>query len=143
MEAHVTQVLIADDSEVIRRVVRDMLEPAGYSVREAPDGLAGLAALRASAEPLVVLLDYQMPQLDGEGVLREVVAAGLPLTGHEYIVISAHQETFPDSFIELLRHASIRVLPKPFSKDVLIPLIEQAIERINAPVEPLPDLPDE
>jgi diguanylate cyclase (GGDEF)-like protein len=61
-------VLIVDDSLVIRAVVRDGLETEGYHVVEAVDGLAGLQQCRQSP-PDVVLLDIEMPGLDGYGVL--------------------------------------------------------------------------
>ena len=48
---------------------------------------------------MVVLLDYQMPHLDGMGVLQAVTDAGGPLLAHDYIVISANQATFPSAFI--------------------------------------------
>lgn len=137
------QILLADDSLSIRQLVRSMLEPVGYTLIEAVDGAEALAAMRACPEPLVVLLDYQMPNMDGEDVLREVIGAGPPLSTHEYLVISANASTFPDSFIDLLRHLSLRVIPKPFSRDTLVTAVAQAVERLNAPPsEPLPQLPD-
>ncbi len=82
---------------------------------------------------MVVLLDYQMPHLDGMGVLQAVTDAGGPLLAHDYIVISANQATFPSAFIDLLRHLSIRVLAKPFERDVLLATVEQAAERLASP----------
>ena len=61
-------VLIVDDSLVIRAVVRDGLETEGYKVFEAVDGLAGLRLCQESP-PDVVLLDIEMPGMDGYGVL--------------------------------------------------------------------------
>ncbi len=61
-------VLIVDDSLVIRAVVRDGLESEGYQVIEAIDGLDGLHQCRKNP-PDVVLLDIEMPGLDGYGVL--------------------------------------------------------------------------
>ncbi len=62
-------VLIVDDSLVVRAVVRDGLEGGGYRVVEAVDGLAALEQCR-QAPPDVVLLDIEMPGLDGYQVLR-------------------------------------------------------------------------
>jgi CheY-like chemotaxis protein len=134
-----TAVLVVDDSETMRQLVRAMLEPEGYAVLEANDGVQGIAALRTQPEPGVVLLDYRMPNMDGWEVLQEVAAGGPPLTSHEYIVITADASTFPAAYIELLRVMSIRVLPKPFDKQVLAAAVSQAVERLNAPrPEPLP-----
>jgi len=64
-------VLVADDSPVVRLMVRATLEAAGYSVIEAEDGDRALAQCRAY-EPGVVLLDILMPRLDGYEVLAEL-----------------------------------------------------------------------
>lgn len=126
-------VLVVDDSETMRQLVRAMLEPEGYEVREAEDGVQGMVALRAAGEPGVVLLDYRMPNMDGWELLQQVVATGTPLTAHQYIVITADVSTFPADYIELLREVSIRILPKPFTKEGLTSAVSQAIERLSAP----------
>jgi CheY-like chemotaxis protein len=128
-----TDVLVVDDSLTLRQLIRAILEPAGYVVTEATDGKEGLAALREAPAPLVVLLDYQMPNMDGMEVLQAVVDAGGPLLAHDFIVISANQATFPDVFIDLLRHLSIRVLAKPFDREVLLSAVAQAAERLASP----------
>jgi CheY-like chemotaxis protein len=130
-----TDVLVVDDSLTLRQLIRAILEPAGYVVTEATDGKEGLAALREAAAPLVVLLDYQMPNMDGMEVLQAVVDAGGPLLAHDFIVISANQATFPDVFIDLLRHLSIRVLAKPFDREVLLSAVGQAAERLASPTD--------
>lgn len=138
-----TQVLVVDDSVVIRDMVRTMLEQAGYGVSEAVDGVEALAALRASVRPLVVLLDYDMPRMTGGELLEIVSRERGPLAAHDFVIITANEATFPPSFIELLRHMSIRVLPKPFHKDDLVGVVEGAATRLAAPPsEPLPALPD-
>jgi CheY-like chemotaxis protein len=112
-----TQVLVVDDSLTLRQLIRAILEPAGYYLIEASDGVEGL----------------EMPNLDGMGVLQAVTDSGGPLLAHDYIVISANQATFPSVFIDLLRHLSIRVLAKPFERDVLLATVEQAAERLATP----------
>jgi two-component system, cell cycle response regulator len=64
-------VLIADDSLVIRAVVRSGLEDDGYRVIEAVDGLHALEQCRQEP-PDVILLDIEMPGLDGYQVLAEL-----------------------------------------------------------------------
>lgn len=138
-----TQVLTVDDSASTRHLIRLMLEPEGYTVSEASDGLEGLQALRASAEPTVVLLDYEMPNMTGAELLEVVAESGGALSHHEFIIVSAHAGTFPVEFIDILRHLDVRLLPKPFEQQTLVKLVAQAVERMNAPLpEPLPDLSD-
>jgi two-component system cell cycle response regulator len=66
-------VLIADDSLVVRAVVRSHLEDVGYRVLEAVDGIDAIAECRRGA-PDVVLLDIEMPGLDGHEVLAQLKA---------------------------------------------------------------------
>lgn len=65
------RVLVVDDSPMMRRLVRDILliDPAFEIVGEAPDGRAALDAMRR-LEPDLTMLDIEMPELDGMGVLR-------------------------------------------------------------------------
>jgi len=61
--------LVVDDSRTVRRAARRMLEAQGFSVREAEDGQQALEACRA-AMPTLVLLDWNMPVMDGITFLR-------------------------------------------------------------------------
>ena len=67
------QILIADDYDDNRELLRLMLETGGYRIREARNGGEALAAMRESL-PDLALIDLSMPVLDGIGVLREVRA---------------------------------------------------------------------
>jgi two-component system cell cycle response regulator len=67
------RVLVADDSALVRSMMRDHLMAAGYDVLEAQDGEDALARVRATA-PDVVLLDRDMPRLDGLAVLDAMQA---------------------------------------------------------------------
>src|SRR5947209_4305898 len=65
------RILVVDDEEGNRRLLREILEPQGYEVREAADGDEALAAMAESA-PDLVLLDLMMPRRDGYSVCREI-----------------------------------------------------------------------
>jgi CheY-like chemotaxis protein len=64
-------VLIADDKATSRELVRTVLEKDGYSVLEAADGIEALRNAR-EAMPDLIILDLQMPGLDGFAVLHEL-----------------------------------------------------------------------
>lgn len=64
-------ILIADDRASSRELLRTVLQRAGYEVLEAEDGEQALAQAR-SGHPDLILLDLQMPGLDGFGVLAEL-----------------------------------------------------------------------
>lgn len=64
-------ILVADDHPTNRRLLTELLSAEGFTVTEARDGHETLAALRASAGPLVALIDWQMPGRTGVDVCRE------------------------------------------------------------------------
>ena len=67
------KILVADDNTASRELIREVLELSGYDVVEAEDGHAAMGRARESM-PDLVLVDIQMPRLDGYGVLRELRA---------------------------------------------------------------------
>lgn len=83
-------VMLADDSSVNRAIVRSYLEELGMEVMEAKQGLDVLRLLRAGAQPAVILMDLEMPVLDGMETTRQLrsmdgVPSNMPviaLTGH-------------------------------------------------------------
>jgi two-component system OmpR family response regulator len=76
---HMPNVLVVDDDPHIRQLLVFALEKAGLSAREAEDGEAALASVAASPPDLVVL-DINMPKLDGLEVCRRLRAKGdLPI----------------------------------------------------------------
>ena len=69
--------LVVDDSKVIRKVARHILETLDFSVSEAQDGSEALVACHATP-PDVVLLDWNMPVMSGIEFLRALGHANLP-----------------------------------------------------------------
>jgi two-component system chemotaxis response regulator CheB len=102
-------VLVVDDSAVARQVVSALLtrEP-GVQVRTAPDPLVALDRLRAR-RPDVVLLDLEMPRMDGLTFLRRVME-GDPLP---VVVFSGFTPRGADKALEALRLGAVEVLGKP------------------------------
>src|SRR5690348_14041695 len=88
-ESAMARVLIVDDDPDIRTTLRLLLEDEGYEVEERGDGLACLGALHASPNPLVVLLDYRMPHLNGDEVMRAVAAEGDLTARHAFVLLTA------------------------------------------------------
>jgi CheY-like chemotaxis protein len=65
-------ILVVDDDRELRDTLREVLEDLGYVVTSAEDGLDALSQLRGPARrPDLILLDLQMPNLDGEGFRSE------------------------------------------------------------------------
>jgi CheY-like chemotaxis protein len=65
-------ILLVDDDEVSRHVVRKMIERDGHHVEEAGDGEAALAAMDAGLLPDCIVLDLMMPRVGGVDVLRRL-----------------------------------------------------------------------
>lgn len=125
-----THVLIVDDDSAIREVLREALEEEGYVVDESADGIACLAALRASQEGMVVLLDQLMPRLDGMGVLRALRKEPLLASRHAIILLTARSrvsipvgEDPKTLFVALVR--------KPFELEALLQAVAQAAGRLE------------
>ena len=83
------RVLIVDDHPMVREGVRSMLEPAGVQI--AGEAGTGEDALRMAAalEPDVVLLDLELPDLDGLAVLRRLKAFERPMA---VLVVTMHDD---------------------------------------------------
>lgn len=64
-------VLIVDDDRVIRMVVREALESAGYAVIEAPDAPTGIEQAMG-ARPDLIILDVMLPRIDGLAMLADL-----------------------------------------------------------------------
>lgn len=106
------RVLVVDDEADVRKTLTDILRAMRYGepleIEEAPGGREGLDAV-VRQRPDVVLLDLQMPRMDGLALLKQIrdVEPRLPV-----IVISATQENSMSA--EALRNGAVAYLPKPF-----------------------------
>ena len=65
----IKRILIVDDQEDLRGVLRDLLKGSGYAVVEAADGQAGVEKAR-SERPDLILMDIQLPVIDGYEATR-------------------------------------------------------------------------
>jgi CheY-like chemotaxis protein len=126
-----TTVLVADDDEGIRNALQLVCDAEGYTAHFAADGRQALDVLHHSREPLVVVLDYKMPHLDGLGFL-ETVRRQPSLAGrHRYVLMTAMHHTFPLALLQLVDALHIPLLLKPFHLDDLLGAITQAAASIE------------
>ncbi len=108
------RVLVVDDSALSRRTLRQILEPAGYDVAEAEDGLAALERYFLE-KPDVVLLDLVMKGMYGLDVLaklRELDAAA------KIVVVSADIQTSSQVLVE--QAGGKAFVNKPFDRSEIL-----------------------
>jgi putative two-component system response regulator len=110
------RILVVDDSEQVRRLLRDLLTPSGYSVTECANGTRALERIAVEA-PDLVLLDLELPDINGHEILQSIrsnpatrlmpviVLTGMATTGEK---MRAYAEGVTD------------FLAKPFSTDELL-----------------------
>jgi len=117
------RILVADDSLVVRAVLRDQLEREGYEVFEATDGPSALTQT-AAIRPDAILLDIEMPGLDGHQVL-------VRLKHDEHLqdipVVFLTGRTTTDEMVAGLRAGAHDYLRKPFEPAELIARIGGAV----------------
>lgn len=107
--------LIVDDSRIIRKVARRIVEGLGFEVDEAADGADALAFCAATM-PEVILLDWNMPIMDGLTFLRRV--RSLP-GGAAPKVLFCTIETRADRIAEALSAGADDYVMKPFDGEIL------------------------
>ncbi len=113
-----TKVLVVDDEPFMRKVIRTLLLSIGIrSAYEAADGLAGLEAIRNLA-PDVVILDWEMPMLDGPAFVRLVRSPEtFPIPNIPIIMLTGHGER--SRVVEAVRLGVNEFLLKPVSTKAL------------------------
>ncbi len=124
------RVLIVDDDDNIRETVRWLLEDAGYEVDEAASGALALAILQGSAEQLVVLLDYRMPDVNGGDVLRAAADEGLDQR-HAFVLLLANLYLLDPETQGRVEAGNIPIITKPFDIDVLLGEVASSATRLD------------
>ena len=120
------RVLVVDDSRTLRKVlVRELRQIGPMQIEEASDGLEALEILQARTFDLV-LLDMEMPELDGLGVLTALKESG-QLSGLPVIVISSAEEI--DKTVKCIEMGAEDYLPKTFNPILLRARIISSFEK--------------
>jgi DNA-binding response OmpR family regulator len=117
------RVLVIDDSPTITKVVQLVLTKAGYEVSTAPDGEAGLAAVRAS-RPDLILLDFVMPRMNGYQFCREL-NADAKLRDIPVILMSAKGDQVGERFVKVM--GIVDYITKPFSPEAITAVVQHTV----------------
>lgn len=108
-------VVVVEDDEDTRELLKTVLQRRGYRVAGAQDGLEALHVLRGTDAICFVLLDLFMPQMDGFAVLREI-AQDPKLLALPVCVSTSAPDAVP---------AGVTCLPKPLDLNQLFTMIER------------------
>src|SRR5918996_1205251 len=116
------KILIIDDEESIRLGFSSVLESKGYSCLEAETGAQGLSIIRSDV-PDLVLLDMNLPDMDGVDVLREIKRE------NEFVVvIMATAFGTIEKAVQALKLGAENFLTKPIDSQALLILIEHCLK---------------
>jgi two-component system chemotaxis response regulator CheY len=114
-EAKMKTCLVVDDSGVVRKIARRILEEMGFEITEAEDGEKALEVCK-TAMPDAVLLDWNMPVMDGYeflGNLRRMPGGDVPK------VVFCTTENDMDHISRALHAGANEYIMKPFDKDIV------------------------
>ncbi len=119
------KILVVDDEERLRKIVRDFLVNSKYSVVEAKDGEEALEVFYKNHDIDLVILDIMMPKIDGYGVLREIRQnSQIPV-----IMLSAKSEE-KDELLGF-KYGVDEYITKPFSPRVLVARVQALLKRTS------------
>lgn len=122
-----SRVLVVDDDDLVREVVVAVLRGTGHEVESARNGAEAIEVVAASAPFHLVLLDVQMPVMDGWNTIQELRARGCTTP----VVMMSGHATEEDA----LRHGAEALLSKPFDHGRLMEAVARwAIPSFDAAV---------
>ena len=116
-------VLVVDDDPTARRMLDVRMRALGCQVAMAATGREALTAIERDL-PAVILLDLQMPQMDGMEVLRALNREGVEVPT---IVVTAHGTI--DTAVEAMKEGAVDFILKPFDPQYLEIAVRRALER--------------
>lgn len=119
------KILIIEDDNKIRAILKEILEEKEHEVQEAPDGLEGFKKLEQGNYDLCIC-DIKMPKMDGLEVLEKAKEAGI---GSNFIIISAHGTI--DVAVEAVKKGAFDFLQKPFDLGRLEITLRNALDKTN------------
>ncbi|HKL26055.1 MAG TPA: sigma-54 dependent transcriptional regulator [Desulfuromonadales bacterium] len=125
MNKNSRRILIIDDEESMRHMLRLVLEREGYGVSEANSGQQGLQRLEGETFDLI-LCDIRMPEMDGMAFLKEKMARKLPGV---VVMMSAYGSI--DTAVDCMKLGAYDYISKPFRPDEILLTVRKAEERFN------------
>ncbi|PYT14621.1 MAG: hypothetical protein DMF51_08160 [Acidobacteria bacterium] len=119
------RILLVEDKESLRAVLRKTLEAEGFGVDEAPDGRAALEKIRCDRF-VMVLTDLRLPAASGHEVLKAAVAADPDMP----VILMTAYGTIRDA-VSAMKAGAYDYLEKPVDTDHLLALVKRALDHRN------------
>jgi sigma-B regulation protein RsbU (phosphoserine phosphatase) len=135
-------VLVADDLDINRKLLRTLLSAEGYDVVEAPNGVDALDALRKANGPMVGLIDWEMPGMEGIEVCRS--ARAIKNSPPLYLILLTVRDSKQD-IVAGLEGGTNDYITKPFDKTELLARVRigtQMVQLQQALTERVAELKD-
>ena len=123
--SQIPRILIVEDRWESRKLLLDLLESIGFTVRSAKNGLEGVESWR-EWQPDLILMDIQMPVMDGEkaiAIIRDEEAQTKPESSDKTIVIALTASAFQEERDKILAVGGDGVINKPFQESNLFATI--------------------
>ncbi|MDJ0977549.1 MAG: response regulator [Erythrobacter sp.] len=118
-------IYLVDDDESVRRSVGFMLKTSGHKVEPYVDGVEFLKDAR-SLDRGCVLLDIQMPEIDGLEVQTELRERGLPFP---VVVMTGHGDV--DVAVRAMKNGAVDFVEKPFAKETMLEAVGEAFDQLD------------
>ncbi|MGE3610988.1 MAG: response regulator [Bacteriovoracaceae bacterium] len=113
------EILISEDDESIRTVMKLLLTECNATVHTVSDGQEALELLESGKINFDVLItDFNMPRMNGDQLVKEVFERNIPLK--KIIMISGRWDNSDDMEELMNQHSNIKCLFKPFTPDAII-----------------------
>jgi len=109
--------LVIDDSRTVRTIIKKVLGEVGLDVLEAANGREGLDQLRLAGDVDVVLVDWNMPEMDG---LEFIKAVRADRTYDPVRIVMVTTETEQEQVVRALEAGANEYVMKPFTKEILV-----------------------
>ncbi|MCA9041319.1 MAG: response regulator [Planctomycetaceae bacterium] len=116
------KILLVDDSRAVRLVSRKIVSNMELDALEAENGAEALDVVQANPDVDVVLLDWNMPVMDGLTFLKELRKLSLP---KQPIVVMCTTENEMERIVEAMQNGADEYIMKPFTEDIIREKLEE------------------